>query len=99
METLNPQYIKDSAGKSLVVLYQKEFENLLQRFQDLEGIRRKLLEKLEDLEDVRLYDQAKKSDTGEQIPIDEAFRMIEKKREENGLWVTRLALKTRQSKV
>ena len=38
------------------------------------------MEELEDLEDVRLYDEAKKDDTGERISMEEAFRMIEAKR-------------------
>ncbi len=66
MITLNPQYIKDTAGNNLVVLLQKEFD--------------KIIEELEDLEDIRLYDEAKKNDTGERIPMEEAFRMIEAKR-------------------
>ncbi|MBC8111432.1 MAG: hypothetical protein H7Y04_10265 [Verrucomicrobia bacterium] len=53
MLTLHPQYIKDTAGKNLVVLPQKEFD--------------KLIDALEDLEDIRLYDEAKKQDTGERI--------------------------------
>jgi hypothetical protein len=53
MIVLHPQYIKDTAGKNLVVLPQKEFDNLL--------------EELEELEDIKLYDQAKKTDTGERI--------------------------------
>ena len=53
MTDLHPQFIKDTAGKNLVVLPQEEFEQLL--------------EELEDLEDVRLYDEASKTDTGERI--------------------------------
>lgn len=54
MITINPQYIKDSKGKkSMVILPIKEFEDLL--------------EELEELEDIRLYDEAKKEDTGERI--------------------------------
>ena len=56
MITLNPQYIKDTAGNNLVVLLQKEFD--------------KIIEELEDLEDIRLYDEAKKNDTGERVPMD-----------------------------
>lgn len=66
MVTLHPQYIKDTEGKSLVILPQNEFESLLAD--------------LEDLEDMRLYDEAKKNDTGERIPMEEAFRIIEAKR-------------------
>jgi hypothetical protein len=50
MTVLHPQFIKDSAGKNLVVLPQEEFDQLL-----------------EDLEDVRLFDDASKIDTGERI--------------------------------
>ena len=53
MTVLHPQFIKDSAGKNMVVLPQEEFEQLL--------------EDLEDLEDVRLFDEASKIDTGERI--------------------------------
>ena len=38
------------------------------------------MEELEELEDIRLYEEAKKNDTGERIPMNEAFRMIEEKR-------------------
>ena len=54
MLTLHPQYIKDANGdKSLVILPAKEFDSLM--------------EELEELEDIRLYDEAKKEDTGERI--------------------------------
>jgi PHD/YefM family antitoxin component YafN of YafNO toxin-antitoxin module len=54
MLTLHPQYIKDANGdKSLVVLPASEFDSLM--------------EELEDVEDIRLYDEAKKEDTGERI--------------------------------
>ncbi|MBK7340353.1 MAG: hypothetical protein IPJ64_10170 [Saprospiraceae bacterium] len=67
MLTLHPQYIKDANGnKSMVILLAKEFDTLM--------------EELEELEDIRLYDEAKKNDTGERIPMNEAFRMIEEKR-------------------
>lgn len=68
MITIHPQYIKDLNGnKSMVILPAKEFDTLI--------------EELEGLEDIRLYDDAKKSDTGERIPMAEAFRLIEEKRE------------------
>ena len=35
---------------------------------------------MEELEDIRLYDEAKKNNTGERIPMAEAFRLIEEKR-------------------
>ena len=54
MLTVHPQYIKDADGnKSLVVLTAKEFDTIM--------------EELDDIEDVRLYDEAKKNDTGERI--------------------------------
>lgn len=67
MLTIHPQYIKDPNGnKSMVILPAKEFDTLM--------------EELEELEDIRLYDEAKKNDTGERIPMAEAFKMIEEKR-------------------
>jgi len=38
------------------------------------------MEELEDLDDIRLYDEAKKNDTGERIPMEEAFKLIEDNR-------------------
>lgn len=53
-ETLHPQYIKDANGKNtLVILPAKEFDTIM--------------EKLDELEDIKLYDEAKKEDTGERI--------------------------------
>ena len=66
MLTVHPQYIKDTAGNNLVVLSQDEFENLMNE--------------LDELEDIRLYDEAKKNDTGERISMEDAFNMIESKR-------------------
>ncbi|MBS1527887.1 MAG: hypothetical protein JST19_19740 [Bacteroidetes bacterium] len=63
---MHPQYIKDTAGKNLVILPQHEFDDLM--------------EELEELEDIRLYDEAKKHDTGERIPMEEAFKRIEENR-------------------
>lgn len=66
MLTVNPRYITDKKGKKLsVVLPLKEFKSLM--------------ENLEELEDIRLYDEAKKS-KDVSIPIDEAFKIIEAKR-------------------
>jgi hypothetical protein len=66
MLTINPQYITDKTGKKIsAVLPMKEFKTLL--------------EELEELEDIRLYDEAKKSNEPS-IPIDDAFKMIEAKR-------------------
>ena len=54
MLTLHPQYIKDSNGnKSMVILPAQEFDTIM--------------EELEELEDIKLYDEAKKNDTGERI--------------------------------
>lgn len=66
MITINPQFIKDASGNKLVILYQKEFDQII--------------EELEDLDDVRLYDEAKKEDNGERITMQDAFKMIEAKR-------------------
>jgi PHD/YefM family antitoxin component YafN of YafNO toxin-antitoxin module len=67
MISVNPQYIKDINGKkSFVILPAKEFDTLLQN--------------MEELEDIRLYDQAKKNDNGKRIPMEDAFKMIEAKR-------------------
>ena len=59
MLTIHPQFIKDTAGKNMVILPQDEFDTLM--------------EELDELEDIRLYDEAKKNDTGERISMDEAF--------------------------
>jgi PHD/YefM family antitoxin component YafN of YafNO toxin-antitoxin module len=65
--SIHPQYINDANGeKTLVVLPVKEFE--------------RIMEELEDMEDVRLYEEAKREDTGERIPAAEVFKMIEEKR-------------------
>ncbi len=65
--TLHPQFIKDANGqKSFVILTAEEFDAIM--------------EELDDAEDVRLYNEAKKEDTGERIPMAEAFKMIEAKR-------------------
>jgi len=54
MITVHPQYIKGTDGQpSLVVLPVQEFESIM--------------EELEELEDIRLYDEAKKEDTGERM--------------------------------
>ena len=64
MLKVHPQYIKDANGnQSMVILPAKEFDAIM--------------EVIEDMEDVRLYDEAKKNDDGERIPMEEAFKMIE----------------------
>jgi hypothetical protein len=66
MLTVHPQYITDSTGKKIsVVLPMKDFKAIM--------------EELEELEDIKLYDEAKKSNEPS-IPIDDAFKMIEAKR-------------------
>jgi PHD/YefM family antitoxin component YafN of YafNO toxin-antitoxin module len=67
---LHPQYIKDANGeKTMVILPASEFE--------------RIMEELEDMEDVRLYQEAKKNDTGERIAASEVFEKIEAKRKAN----------------
>jgi len=54
MLTIHPQYINDANGNpSLVVLPAQEFESMM--------------DELEELDDIRLFDEAKKEDTGERI--------------------------------
>ena len=53
MLTITPQYIKDTAGRKMVVLAEKDYV--------------KLINELEELEDIRLYDKVKREDTGERI--------------------------------
>ena len=65
MITLNPQYIKDTAGKKLVVLPEKQFNSMM--------------EELEDLEDIKRYDAAKKKKLSF-VDADIAFKKIEAKR-------------------
>lgn len=66
MLTLQPQYITDNTGKKIsVVLPLEDFKAIM--------------EELEALEDIKLYDEAKKSNEPS-IPIDDAFKMIEAKR-------------------
>lgn len=66
MIDIKPQFITDNAGNKIsVVLPLKDFKAIM--------------EELEDIEDVKLYDEAKKSNEPS-IPIDEAFKMIEAKR-------------------
>ena len=63
---VKPQYITDNIGRKIsVVLPMKDFKTIM--------------EELEELEDIRLYDQAKKSNEPS-IPIDKAFEIIEAKR-------------------
>lgn len=62
-----PLFITDNKGNKIsVILPIEEYQ--------------KMLEELEELEDIQLYDEARKKDTGERIPMEEAFRRIEAKR-------------------
>lgn len=65
MIAINPQYIKDTAGKKLVVLPAKQFDTIM--------------EELEELEDIKRYDAAKKRKQVF-VDADTAFKQIEAKR-------------------
>ncbi len=66
MISVHPQYIKDVNGKkSLVILSAKEFDTIM--------------EELEDIEDIKLYDEAKKNDTGEGILFSDYLKKRKKK--------------------
>ena len=65
MITISPQYIKDTAGKKLVVLPAKQFYSIM--------------EELEDLEDIKRYDTAKKRKQSF-VDAATAFKQIEAKR-------------------
>ncbi len=63
---MKTQFVTDNNGNKLaVILPIKEYS--------------KMLDELEELEDIKLYDRAK-ADDEPSIPIDEAFKMIEKDR-------------------
>ncbi len=69
MRTIIPQYITDSEGQKLsVILHIQDFNFIM--------------DELEELEDIKLYDEARKSDEPS-VKIDEAFKMIEAKRKSN----------------
>ncbi len=63
MLTVHPQYITDKTGKKISVVLSMK---------DFKAI-------MEELEDIKLYDEAKKSKEPS-VPIDDAFKMIEAKR-------------------
>lgn len=66
MKTINPQYINDANGdRALVVLSIDEFDAIM--------------EKLEDLEDLKLYDEAKKEDSGQRLPFDQYLQSRKKR--------------------
>ena len=66
MRNVHPQYITDPDGKKIsVILPINEYNTLI--------------EELEELDDIRLFDEAKE-DKEPSLPIDEAFKIIESKR-------------------
>ena len=65
MIKLKPQFIKDTAGKQLVILSKKEYDAII--------------DELEETEDVRLYDEAKKSDDGKRILFSDYLKARKKK--------------------
>jgi PHD/YefM family antitoxin component YafN of YafNO toxin-antitoxin module len=68
MIEITPQYIKDTAGKKLVVLSKKQFDILM--------------EELDELEDIKRYDAAKRRKQVF-VDADIAFKQIEVKRKKN----------------
>lgn len=68
MMNIHPQFIKDTAGKNLVVLPQKEFDTMM--------------EAVEDLEDIKRFDAATKKKLVF-VDADVAFKQIEAKRKRN----------------
>lgn len=70
MLTIHPQFINDANGrKSLVILPAKEFDIIM--------------EELENVEDVRLYDEAKKEDTGERILLSDYLQNRKNRKAKN----------------
>jgi hypothetical protein len=65
MIAIHPQYIKDTAGKQLVILPANQFKTIM--------------EELEDLEDIKRYDAAKKRKQSF-VDAEAAFKQIEAKR-------------------
>jgi PHD/YefM family antitoxin component YafN of YafNO toxin-antitoxin module len=68
MITITPQYIKDTAGKKLVIIPAKQFNSIM--------------EELEDLEDIKRYDAAKKKKQTF-IDAETVFKQIEAKRKKH----------------
>lgn len=65
----NPQFITNKKGKKLpVVLSMKDYE--------------RILADLEELEDIRLYDEAKKT-KDISVSADKAFKQVESRRKKN----------------
>lgn len=69
MLTVEPSYITDSKGKKISVVLPIEDFNAI-------------MEELEELEDLKLYDEAKKEDTGERILFSE---YVKNRKEKNDL--------------
>jgi hypothetical protein len=68
MQTLNPQYVTDNTGKKIsVILPIKDYKAIL--------------EELEELEDIKLFDDVKRSNKVS-VPIDKAFEIIEAKKKQ-----------------
>jgi hypothetical protein len=64
--TLHPQFITDKEGKPVsVILPMNEFNSLL--------------EELEELDDIKLYDEAKKTDSGERYLFSDYVKNRKKK--------------------
>ena len=62
-KSINPQFIKDDAGRNLgVFLTTLEFQQLL--------------DELEELEDIKTYDEAKSRKNDESIPFEQALEEI-----------------------
>ena len=65
--TLHPKYITDENGKKVsVILSINEYNQLLTE--------------LDELEDLKLFDAAKESDSGERFSMEDVFDSIESKR-------------------
>jgi PHD/YefM family antitoxin component YafN of YafNO toxin-antitoxin module len=68
MITITPQYIKDTAGKKLVIIPAKQFNSIM--------------EELEDLDDIKRYDAAKKKKQTF-VDAETVFKQIEAKRKKH----------------
>ncbi len=68
MITITPQYIKDTAGKKLVIIPAKQFNSIM--------------EELEDLDDIKRYDAAKKKKQIF-VDAETVFKQIEAKRKKH----------------
>ena len=68
MITITPQYIKDTAGKKLVIIPAKQFNSIM--------------EELDDLDDIKRYDVAKKRKQTF-VDAETVFKKIEAKRKKH----------------